>query len=79
MVLIRKENHINVGEKMKIASIVLSSLSTLMILSELICRLWLHSQGATPDGITFHVRFGIATVILVLITIVMLLIFVLKH
>ena len=40
---------------MKIASIVLSSITILMVLSQLICGLWIQSQGTIdPSSVTFH-------------------------
>ena len=60
---------------MKTTSIILSSLSILMVLSQLICGLWLASHGADPSSISFHVRFGIATVLLTLVTLTVLLVF----
>jgi hypothetical protein len=64
---------------MKTVSIILSSLTILMVLSQLICGLWLQSHGADSSNITFHVRFGVGTVITALTTIIVMLIFVLKH
>lgn len=64
---------------MKIASIALSSLTILMVLSQLICGLWLQSQGADPGSLGFHVRFGIGTVVISLATIFVMLIFILKQ
>jgi len=54
---------------MKIATIVLSSLSALMLLSTLICGLWMRSQATVaPDSVRFHMNIGVASVILVIIT-----------
>jgi hypothetical protein len=64
---------------MKIASIALSSLTILMVLSQLICGLWLQSHGVDPGSLRFHVRFGIGTVVISLATIVVMLIFILKQ
>lgn len=64
---------------MKTASIILSSLTTLMVLSQLICGLWIRSQGADPGSLVFHTRFGIGTVILTLITLLVMLIFIFKR
>jgi hypothetical protein len=58
---------------MKIAAVVLSSLTILMALSQLICGLWIQTHSA-PDSIAFHVRLGIATVIVAIVTVVVLLV-----
>jgi|GEM_PF-2149297 len=63
---------------MKTASILLSSLSMLMALSELICGLWIRSNGAVPSSVSFHASLGIATVLVVLITIMVMLVFIVK-
>jgi hypothetical protein len=64
---------------MKTASIILSSASALMMLSQLTCGLWLKSHGADPSSISFHVTFGMTTAGVILITIVTMLVFVLKR
>ncbi|RPJ38752.1 MAG: hypothetical protein EHM21_16415 [Chloroflexi bacterium] len=65
---------------MKIASIVLSSLTILMVLSQLICGLWMQSQAVIdPSSVTFHARLGISTVVIALITVIVMLIYVIKH
>ncbi len=63
---------------MKTASIIFSSLSILMVLSELICGLWVKSNGMDPSSVSFHTSLGIGTVLVVLITIIMMLTFVVK-
>jgi hypothetical protein len=64
---------------MKIVSVALSSLTILMALSQLICGLWLKSQGAQPSDVSFHVELGIGTVSVAVITIIVLLFYVIKH
>jgi hypothetical protein len=64
---------------MKIASIVLSTLTILMALSQLICGLWLQSHGAERSSILFHTQLGIGTVVMTLITIIVMLVFILKR
>ena len=64
---------------MKIASIILSSLTILLALSQLICGLWIQANGAVPSSVTFHARLGISTVVVALITIVVMLVFVLRR
>jgi hypothetical protein len=64
---------------MKIASIVLSSLTILLSLSQLICGLWLKSHGADASNIEFHTRLGIGTVVVMVITLIVMLIYTLKH
>jgi hypothetical protein len=63
---------------MKGLVILLSSLSILMMLSTLICGTWLRSKGATPDGIAFHLKLAIPTVILTLATLALLIVRILK-
>ena len=63
---------------MKTTSIILSSLSILMALSQLICGLWIKANGAVPSSVSFHASLGIATVLVVLITIVVMLVFIVK-
>jgi hypothetical protein len=63
---------------MKTTSILLSSLSILMTLSQLICGLWIKANGAVPSSVSFHASLGIATVLVVLITIVVMLVFIVK-
>jgi hypothetical protein len=57
---------------MKTLTIVLSSLSVLMLLSTLICGSWLRAKGADPEGISFHIKLAIPTVILTLISLALL-------
>jgi hypothetical protein len=49
----------------------------LVILSQLICGLWLRAKGATPEGVTFHARLGIGSAVATLITLVVTLVFIL--
>lgn len=63
---------------MKTTSILLSSLSILMALSQLICGLWIKSNGAVPSSVSFHASLGIATVLVILVTIVVMLVFIVK-
>ena len=60
---------------MKIAAIILSSLTILMALSQMICGLWVQSHGAPADQVSFHIRFGIGTVITAVVTVGVLLFF----
>jgi|AP12_2_1047962.scaffolds.fasta_scaffold61328_2 hypothetical protein len=50
---------------MKTLEISLISLSALLILSTMICGMWIHSSVAnqTADSIRFHMQIGVATVI----------------
>ena len=64
---------------MKIASIILSSLTILMVLSQLICGLWLQSNGSEPSSIVFHSQLGIATVVMTVITIIVMLVYIFKR
>jgi hypothetical protein len=64
---------------MKTASIILSSLTILMALSQLICGLWLQSNGADASNIAFHTQLGIGTVVMTLITVIVMLIKIFKR
>ncbi len=64
---------------MKTASIVLSSLTILMALSQLICGLWLQSHGADAGNIAFHTQLGIGTVVMTVITLIVMLIHIIKR
>lgn len=54
---------------MKTLEITLIALSTLLILSTMICGMWIHSSVAnqTADSIRFHMQIGAATVIATLV------------
>jgi hypothetical protein len=52
---------------MKILTLIVSSASVLMLLSTLICGLWLRSKGADPEGVAFHIRIAISSVVITLI------------
>lgn len=58
---------------MKIITTIMSSLSGLLLISVLICGLWIRTQKtnlAIPnDSINFHVNLGVATVVITLLTI----------
>ena len=58
---------------MKIASLVLSSIGLLLMLSTLICGLWIHSHGAPANSVAFHGRIAVASVIITLLGIGLLL------
>jgi hypothetical protein len=64
---------------MKTVSIILSSLTVLMALSQLICGLWLQSHGADASNITFHTQLGIGTVVMTVITLIVMLISIIKR
>jgi len=59
---------------MKIASTILSSVTILMALSELICGLWLQANGADASNIAFHSQLGIGTVVMTVVTLIVLLV-----
>ena len=50
---------------MKTLEITLIALTALLILSTMICGLWIHSavENQTADSIRFHLQIGAATVI----------------
>ena len=55
---------------MKTLEITLIVLTTLFILSTMICGLWIHSavENQIADSIRFHLQIGVASVILTLAT-----------
>ena len=55
---------------MKTLEISLIALTALLILSTMICGLWIHSavENQTADSIRFHMQIGLATVILTIAT-----------
>ena len=55
---------------MKGISIVLTVITVMLALSQLICGLWLKSQAITPDSASFHATLGISTIIATLATLV---------
>jgi len=74
-----KKNQQESGEKMNTLSIILSALTILMVLSQLICGLWLKFQGTDASSVAFHMRFGIGTVAMTLITVSVMLFSLLKN
>jgi len=58
---------------MKTGAVILSVLTVLMVLSQLICGLWTESHGADPSSIAFHTQLGIGTVGVTLVTVIFLL------
>jgi cytochrome b561 len=57
---------------MKIAINIMAVVSILLLLSTLICGLWMKAQPTVdPSSFNFHVTLGIATVIVTLITLVL--------
>ncbi len=64
---------------MKVVAVVLSSLTILMALSQLICGLWIQAQHSVdPSSLSFHSRLGIATVVMAVATVAVMLVRVLK-
>ena len=64
---------------MKILTMVLSVISILLMLSTLTCGLWLKAKGADPEGIAFHIKLAIPTVVVTLATFALLITSVLKQ
>jgi hypothetical protein len=59
---------------MKIAQIILNSLSILGLLCTAICGLWLHSHSTPapdPSSISFHMTLGLGTIVICLIALVL--------
>ena len=52
---------------MKIVSIAISSIGGLLMLDTLICGIWIHSHGASTEEIAYHSRYGITSIVIVLL------------
>lgn len=52
---------------MKIISIVISSIGALLMLYTMICGFWIHSHGATPQEVAYHSRYGITSIVVLLL------------
>jgi len=60
---------------MKWMMIISSTVSMLLLLSTLICGLWIRSKNITePSSISFHMQIGILTVVACLISCILLII-----
>jgi len=58
---------------LKIVTLVAIAVSGLMLASQVICGLWLRYSGQAVDesGIRFHVMLGLATAVVVAVTLVL--------
>jgi len=71
---------VNGGEIMKIISIIIAAITVLLLLSTLMCGLWIKSKGLTDVGsLNFHMQIGIGTVIFGLISVILLMFKTLKN
>lgn len=60
---------------MKLATLISSIITALLLLSTMICGLWLRANNiADPSSFNFHMNCGIAAVVFSLITLVMVII-----
>ncbi|AET69304.1 hypothetical protein Desor_3850 [Desulfosporosinus orientis DSM 765] len=58
---------------MKVVTMISSIITFLLLLSTMICGLWLKANNATdPSSFSFHMNCGIASVVFCFITIVLL-------
>lgn len=57
---------------------VSSVIAVLMQLSMLTCGLWIRNHGADQAGKAFHANFGIATIIVSLVTVIITMIYLLR-
>ena len=57
---------------------VLSFVAVVMQLSMLTCGLWIRRYGADQAGKAFHANFGIATIIISLVTVIITMIYLLR-
>lgn len=64
---------------MKSISIIAASISILLLLSTLICGAWIHSHPpVTPDSLAFHMKIGILSVVVSVISFILMLFQILK-
>lgn len=60
---------------MKVFTIIISILAMISLFSTLICGLWINKQSVVdPSSITFHLRIGVVSVVLVVMAIILLII-----
>ncbi|KAJ49637.1 fumarate reductase subunit D [Clostridium tetanomorphum] len=66
---------------MKVISLITGIVTILLLLSTLICGLWIKSHDLVNniDSLAFHMRIGIASVIFGLFSTILLIIQVIKH
>lgn len=66
---------------MKVISLIAGIITILLLLSTLICGLWIKSHGLTNniDSLAFHMKIGIASVIFGLFSAILLIIQVIQH
>jgi hypothetical protein len=64
---------------MTTVSIILSAITILLVLSQLVCGLWLRAKGGKPEDVTFHARLGIGSALTALVTVVVMLTVVVQH
>lgn len=59
---------------MKIISLLIAIITGLLLLSTLICGYWIYSRSGDAGAVAFHMKLGIASTIMGLITVVLLII-----
>lgn len=66
---------------MKIISILTGIITVLLLLSTLLCGLWIksHNLNNNTESLVFHTKIGVATVIFGLISTILLMLQVMKH
>jgi len=65
---------------MKIITIIIGVVTALLLLSTLLCGLWIKSKGLTDIGsLNFHMQIGIATVLFGVTSVIILLFQTLKN
>lgn len=66
---------------MKIVSLIVGILTMLLLLSTLICGLWINAKGLTNDSssLAFHMKIGTASVIFGVISVILLIVQTVKH
>ncbi|KAB1434536.1 hypothetical protein [Candidatus Galacturonibacter soehngenii] len=63
---------------MKTVTLISSIITTLLIMSTMICGMWLKAKNISdPSSLAFHMNFGIASVVFCFITMILLIIFLL--
>jgi len=64
---------------MKTAAIIVSAITILLLLSTLLCGLWIKSKGLTDQSsLAFHTQLGVASVVGGLASAILLLVYALK-
>lgn len=65
---------------MKVVTLASSIITTLLLLTTMICGLWIRANNVTDTGsLNFHVNSGIASVIFCLVTMILIIAFLIRQ